>query len=91
MNGNGDARAQDREHANQVLREVCSDFDAALAAAASGAVSKRYAAVPSWYATGSNPARPCRPYGDVPSWCIDAPTARRLLGEIHRSDQRRDQ
>lgn len=90
MNRDGDTTARDRDRADQVLREVCADFDASLEAAANGAVSRRYAAVPSWYAAGSAPVRPCRPYGSVPSWCIDAPTARRLLTEI-RTNPRSDQ
>ena len=91
MSLDGDTRARDRAHADELIREVCDEFDTALEAAANGAVSERYAAVPSWYAPGASPARPARPHADIPSWCIDAPTARRLLGEIHRSDQRSDQ
>ena len=91
MNGDGDTR-RDRERADELIREVCDEFNVALEAAANGAVSERYAAVPSWYVAGASLPRPHRPYGgDVPTWCIDAPTARRLLGEIHRSDQRSDQ
>lgn len=74
--------ALDRAHADRAIREVCEDFDAALEAAASGSVSARYAAVPSWYAVESAPTRPARPPAPVPSWCIDASTARRLLSEI---------
>ena len=70
-----------RDHAERVLREVCEDFDASLEAAANGSVSEHYAAVPSWWAAeSSGRARPATP---VPSWCIDAATARRLLSEIH--------
>ena len=76
-----DLRASDAAQAEQVLREVCDDFWHDLDVAASGTVSERYAAVPSWYATGTTVGRPCRPYPPVPTWCIDAATARRLLRE----------
>jgi len=76
---------RDREYVDDVLRGVCEDFDAALESAANGSVASRYAAVPSWYALESATARPSRPSAPVPSWCIDAATARRLLSEI-RSD-----
>lgn len=74
----------DREYVDGVLRAVCEDFDAALEAAANGSVSARYAAVPSWYAIESSPTR-SPSSAPVPTWCIDASTARRLLSEI-RSD-----
>jgi hypothetical protein len=85
MNNNADdIRARDAVHAEQVIREVCDEFKSALESAASGAVSARYAAVPSWYASGTV-SRPTRPYPAVPSWCIDATTARRLLREEDQS------
>jgi hypothetical protein len=52
-----DTRAQDRAYADQVLREVCASFDAALEEAASGTVSERYAAVPSWFVDRSTARR----------------------------------
>ena len=67
----------DRDYTEGVIREVCEDFDASLEAAANGSVASRYAAVPSWWA---------RPSAPVPSWCIDAQTARRLLSEIRATD-----
>jgi hypothetical protein len=81
MSHSDDTRARDAAHADAVLREICASFRSDLEVAASGAVARRYAAVPSWYATGSTVSRPCRPYPPVPSWCIDATTARRLLDE----------
>ena len=76
----------DREHADDVIREVCRDFDTSLEAAANGSVAKRYAAVPSWWARESAPDRPASGSAPVPSWCIDAATARRLLSEIRETD-----
>ena len=75
----------DRSYTEGVIRDVCEDFDASLEAAANGSVAARYAAVPSWWALESAPERP-RPSASVPSWCIDAQTARRLLSEIRATD-----
>ena len=72
----------DRAYSEDAIREVCEDFDASLEAAANGSVAARYAAVPSWWALESAPQRPSGPSAAVPSWCIDARTARRLLSEI---------
>ncbi len=72
---------RDTAHADEVLREVCDNVRSSLVLAASGAISRRYAAIPSWYATGAGSARPCRPYPVLPTWSIDADTARRLLAE----------
>jgi hypothetical protein len=76
------ASEADRAYVDGVLRGVCDDFDASLQAAADGRVAARFAAVPSWYAIETAPGRPARPVAQLPSWCIDAATARRLLSEI---------
>ncbi len=72
----------DRERADGVIREVCEEFDASLEAAANGSVAARYAAVPSWWALANAPGAAARESSELPSWCIDAVTARRLLAEI---------
>jgi hypothetical protein len=76
----------DRSYSEGVIRDVCDDFDASLEAAANGSVASRYAAVPSWWALSSESDGPARPTASVPSWCIDARTARRLLSEIRATD-----
>ena len=74
MNPARDFHAADAASADRLLQEVCDEFRSSLELAASGAVGRRYAAVPSWYAANRDP-------GQIPSWSIDGPTARRLLRE----------
>ena len=81
---------RDRDQADGLIREVCDDFDASLEAAANGSVAARYAAVPSWWALESSPDVPAAKASEVPSWCIDATTARRLLSEIRETDSGSD-